>query len=233
MATIPYNDAMAERHLPNSHAPKRATRQDGDQTRAQLLDVAGRLFAERGYLGTSSKDICLAAGVNMAAVNYHFGSRDGLYGAVLVEAHRQVVSEESLLAFARAEGDPRDRVRSLIAHFVAQAKRGEESWGFRVVLRELMAPSPMASTLVDLAIAPKAGIVRGLLASLLRLPADHPTVQRAVLMTVVPCIAMLLGPEGLRSSVLPALSPTSEGLVDDIATFVLAGLDALARPATP
>jgi len=219
---------MAERHFPNSHGSKRGTRQDGDSTRAHLLDVAGRLFAERGYLGTSSKDICLEAGVNMAAVNYHFGSRDGLYGAVLVEAHRQVVSEESLLAFAKADAPPRERIRALIAHFVAQARRGAESWGFRVVLREIMAPTPMANTLVDVAVAPKAGIMSGLMAALLDLPPDHPTVQRAVMMTIVPCITMLLGPEGLRTRVLPGLSPQSEGLADDMTIFVLAGLDALA-----
>jgi hypothetical protein len=49
-----------------------------------------------------------------------------------------------------------------------------------------------------------------------------------MMMTIVPCITMLLGPEGIRTTVLPALNPTSEGLVDDMTTFVLAGLDALA-----
>ncbi len=219
---------MADQHLPKSHAAKRAPRQDGENTRSHLLDVAGRLFAVHGYLGTSSKEICLRAGVNIAAVNYHFGSRDGLYGAVLVEAHRQVVSQESLLAFVQSDLGPRDKLRGLISHFVAQAGQGEKSWGFRVVLREMMSPSPMASTLINEAIAPKAGIVAGLMAGYLDLPLTHPAVQRGMMMTIVPCITMLLGPESLRTTVLPALNPTSEGLVEDMTTFVLAGLDALA-----
>lgn len=219
--------SMTDPHLPKSHATKRVTRQDGDQTRSHLLDIAGRLFAEHGYLGTSSKEICLRAGVNMAAVNYHFGSRDGLYGAVLVEAHRQVVSQESLLTFVQSDLAPRDKLRSLIAHFVAQAALGEKSWGFRVVLREMMSPSPMAPTLINEAIAPKAGIVAGLMAGYLDLPVTHPAVQRGMMMTIVPCITMLLGPESLRTTVMPALNPSSEGLVEDMTTFVLAGLDAL------
>lgn len=209
-------------------APRRATRQDGESTRAQLLDVAGRLFAEHGYLGTSSKEICLRAGVNMAAVNYHFGSRDGLYQAVLIEAHRQVVSVEDLATFAAADRPPREKLRGLVAHFVTQARLGEQSWGFRVLLREIMAPSPFVNTLIEEAVAPKAGIVSRLMAEYLGLPADHPAVQRSLMMTIFPCIALLIAPQVLRDKVLPALGPNAPGLLEDMTTFLLAGLDALA-----
>lgn len=212
---------------------RRASRQDGESTRAQLLEVAGRLFAEHGYLGTSSKEICLRAGVNMAAVNYHFGSRDGLYGAVLVEAHRQLVSVEDLAAFARSERPPRDKLRALIAHFVTQARLGDKSWGFKVVLKEVMAPSPLVNTLVEQAVAPKAGIVSRLMAEHLGLPAGHPAVQRGMMLTIFPCIALLIAPEGLRKNVLPALLPTSEGLLEDMTAFILAGLDALSAAHAP
>jgi TetR/AcrR family transcriptional regulator, regulator of cefoperazone and chloramphenicol sensitivity len=213
---------------PTPPAPRRGSRQDGETTRAQLLDVAGRLFAQHGYLGTSSKEICLRAGVNMAAVNYHFGSRDGLYEAVLVEAHRQVVSVEELEAFARSERPAREKLCALLAHFVTQAALGEKSWGFKVVLREVMAPSPFVSTLVEHAVAPKAAIVSRVMADYLDLPREHPAVQRGLMMTVFPCIALLIAPQGLREKVLPALQPTSAGLLEDMTTFVLAGLDALA-----
>ncbi len=214
--------------LPVSPTPQRSPRQDGETTRDTLLDVAGRLFAEHGYLGTSSKDICLRAGVNMAAVNYHFGSRDGLYAAVLVEAHRQVISQEELRALVASDQPAKDRVRGLMAHLVAQMGQDETSWGFKVVLREVMAPSPLASTLVDQAIVPKAGIVAGLIADCMGLPHDHPKVQRGLMMTVVPCIVLLLAPPGLREKALPALQPGSPDLADHMATFALAGLDALA-----
>jgi len=52
-------------------------------TRDRLLDVAERLFAERGFNAVSIRDITREAGANLGAINYHFGSKDGLIIAVL------------------------------------------------------------------------------------------------------------------------------------------------------
>src|SRR5690606_9030803 len=54
-------------------------------TRAQILDTAGRLFAQKGHENTSLREITAAAGVNLSSVNYHFGSKEGLIKAVLKE----------------------------------------------------------------------------------------------------------------------------------------------------
>ena len=62
--------------------PRRAkppTQAPGVETRARLLDVAESLFAERGYHGVSLREIVSAAGVNVAAAHYHFGSKDELF----------------------------------------------------------------------------------------------------------------------------------------------------------
>ena len=48
----------------------------------KILDAAERLFAERGFAETSLRTITTAAGVNLAAVNYHFGSKKDLIQAV-------------------------------------------------------------------------------------------------------------------------------------------------------
>src|SRR5690349_14132568 len=85
----------------------RTQRPDGSTTRQHILETAGQLFAERGFAESTSKEICTRAGTNMAAVNYHFGSRDGLYEAVLIEAHRQLVSMDELITLASEAGDPR------------------------------------------------------------------------------------------------------------------------------
>lgn len=50
------------------------------------LDVAGRAFAARGYAAATSKEICERAGGNLAAVNNHFGGKQGLYRSVLAKA---------------------------------------------------------------------------------------------------------------------------------------------------
>ena len=48
----------------------------------RILDTAVELFAEKGFEHASVRDITQAAGVNLAAINYHFGSRDELIHAV-------------------------------------------------------------------------------------------------------------------------------------------------------
>lgn len=53
-----------------------------DATRRALLDAAERLFAESGLEGASVRDITKAARANLGAINYHFGTKDGLIMAV-------------------------------------------------------------------------------------------------------------------------------------------------------
>jgi len=74
---------------------QRSSRSDGEVTRARIIDIAGRLFAQNGYGETTSKEISEQADINMAAINYHFGSRENLYLAVLEEADRRLVDLDS------------------------------------------------------------------------------------------------------------------------------------------
>ncbi len=56
----------------------------GQDTRERLLDAAEDLFAERGFEGTSMRAITSAAASSLSAVNYHFGSKEGLLRATLM-----------------------------------------------------------------------------------------------------------------------------------------------------
>ena len=56
---------------------------DGGDTKSRILDAAEELFMEHGFEATSLRLITTAAGVNLAAVNYHFGSKEELFQAVL------------------------------------------------------------------------------------------------------------------------------------------------------
>ncbi|MBT2323277.1 TetR/AcrR family transcriptional regulator [Variovorax paradoxus] len=208
---------------------KRAPRPDGAATRLHLLETAGQVFAERGYADATSKEICERAGTPMASVNYHFGSREALYEEVLVEAHRQIVSVDELVEMTRSLGDPRQKLRALLAHMLAPSSREAAPWGFRVVLREVMSPGPLAPALVEKAVRPKAKLLLGLIAEILALPPDHPAVQRALVFSVLPCIVLLVAPKEIPRKVLPAIAKDSAGLFEDLMRYMLAGLDALAR----
>ena len=95
-----------------------------DETRQRLLDAAGPLFAEQGLKATTVRVICDRAGVNLAAINYHFRDKMGLYREVLQLAidELQAVTVE---AKQKGEGcSPDEKLRRFI-HIHRDAETGE------------------------------------------------------------------------------------------------------------
>lgn len=72
-------------------------------TPARLLDAAVELFAQRGFAGTSIRDIAERAGANVAAGHYHYGSKEGLYLEVLRAQFAEVRAELERRGVARPE----------------------------------------------------------------------------------------------------------------------------------
>jgi AcrR family transcriptional regulator len=68
-------------------------------TKDKLMDAAEKLFARSGFHGASVRDITAAAGVDLALVNYHFGSKEKLLAAIL-ERRGRVLNEERLQRLA-------------------------------------------------------------------------------------------------------------------------------------
>ena len=59
-------------------------------TKQRIMDCASELFARYGYNGTSIRDIAQSCEVNVASINYHFGSKHNLYWALVQSAHDQI-----------------------------------------------------------------------------------------------------------------------------------------------
>jgi AcrR family transcriptional regulator len=211
-----------------STPPARASRSDGQVTREQLLATAGAVFAECGYAQTTSKAICERAKANVAAVNYHFGSKDGLYEAVLSEAHRQLIDMDDLSAWASRPGPAKERLGFVLGQILnmASAKNG---WAFPVLLREMMSPSPVMPALALKTVRPKAQILIGLVAEVMALPPDHPSLQRCVFFCIIPCMLSAIAPPALKSTVLPAMTRDVDAFLSDLLTFAFAGMEAVAR----
>ncbi|MCG8590405.1 MAG: TetR family transcriptional regulator [Proteobacteria bacterium] len=76
----------------------------GEETRERLLDAAEELFAHRGISNTSLRMLTRAADVNLAAVHYHFGSKEGLLDSV-VERRAGPVNRARLEALDRVEAE--------------------------------------------------------------------------------------------------------------------------------
>lgn len=89
-------------------------------TRERLVAAAERLFAEKGVVGASLRDITTAAGANLAAVNYHFGSKEGLLRAVL-EARLGPINQSRLELLDQLEAKGKVTVESLLDAFIRPA----------------------------------------------------------------------------------------------------------------
>ncbi|MBS0448427.1 MAG: CerR family C-terminal domain-containing protein [Proteobacteria bacterium] len=208
-------------------ASVRAARSDGQETKRALLAAAGPLFAQKGYARATAKEICQQAGADLAAVNYHYGGKDGLYQAVLVEAHAQLVTIEELQAIAAQKGSAKARLENVLRLFMSRMQAGGRGWGLQVLMHEIFAPSDQAPPAVRKAVLPKARIVMGLIAGVLGLPPGHPAVQRATALVVMPCVMLLVVPAQVRRIVLPAISKDPQAMVDDLYAYVFAGLAAI------
>ena len=118
----------------SKRAPR--SRMTGTQRRAQLVDVARRLFAEKGFEGTSIEEIAARAEVSKPVVYEHFGGKEGIY-AVVVD--REIQSLTGALSGAlEVGGHPKALVERTTLALLGYIETNED--GFRILVRD----SPVA-----------------------------------------------------------------------------------------
>ncbi len=96
-----------------------------DQTRTAILNAAEQLYAERGFSDVTLRDIVAAASVNLAAVNYHFGSKDELIAELFV-TRSIATNRERLKELKAAEdaGTGRASIEAVLRALVGPTLRG-------------------------------------------------------------------------------------------------------------
>jgi TetR/AcrR family transcriptional regulator, regulator of cefoperazone and chloramphenicol sensitivity len=212
-------------------------RTDGAATRAQILEAAGLVFAQKGFDRATAKEIAERSGSNSAAVNYYFGGFEGLYAEVLVEAHRRLLSYDEMAAIAHAETSPEDKLRQLIRLAVSATQGSAASaWGLRVLSREFLSPSPVFHVLQDREILPKRQLIFEIVAGVLGRPAGDPVVARCCLSIMAPVAMLLIADPKVTARAFPELNPdkaAAEALTDHLVRFSLAGLSAVAAALDP
>src|SRR5487761_2720418 len=92
-----------------------------DHTRGAILTAAERLYADRGFADVTLRDIVAAADVNLAAVNYHFGSKDELIVSRSLATNRERLNE---LKSAEAAGGGRSGIDAILRALVGPTLRG-------------------------------------------------------------------------------------------------------------
>jgi AcrR family transcriptional regulator len=201
---------------------------DGRPTRARVLETAGEIFAEKGFDRTTSKEICARAGANVAAVNYYFGSIDGLYAAVLDEAQTRFITYDAIAAAVASKSGAQAKLRALIALAVKRLlSSGASSWAMRVIAREMAAPSPAFMALRQREILPRALLMKSLVSEIVKLPPDHPAVARAALSIIAPFVMLSIADHTILERAFPSLlldDGGADALADHLYRYAMAGL---------
>lgn len=207
-------------------------------TREKILDAAERLFAEHGFAGTSHREITAEAGVNLAAVNYHFGSKEELFLEV-VRRRLEPVNRRRVEMLEEAERRSGvARIEDIARAFVEPVVEARSEEGKPGVLPQLMArvvgePGGWAEKLLPVVFA---GVAARFLASLAR---AMPEVRREDLLWGLVFSAGVLSHYLLLGDLIrrvaggaPGAEAAGSETVERMVSYITAGLKAQ-RSAAP
>ena len=145
---------------PLNAPPEEARRQraDGAQSRERLLLAAMRLFAELGFARTSTREIALAAGTNIASISYYFGDKAGLYRAAFQEPAPKPQRDPAV--FTRPGITLREALFAFYGMLLAPLKQGDLArLSMRLWYREMLEPTGIWQEEIDNGIMPaRAGL---------------------------------------------------------------------------
>ncbi len=118
---------------------------DSPDYRAKICEVAETLFAERGFDGTSIREIAEQTGATKALIYHYYQSKEALYLSLLEKEVSRVVAK--LETIAASDGDPEDKIRNVVQVFLEQYRAHPQ--GFQLVQRAIDDHSPTAHTLAE------------------------------------------------------------------------------------
>ena len=212
-----------------------AARASQRDTRQRVLDAASALFAERGFHGTTARDIAERAGVNLAAAHYHFGSKETLYLDVLraqfdaitaaLERRGARLAAGARPARAELEGLLRARITAMLEVLLGPPP----GLHGMLMMREMCDPSAALPHIVSQFIEPMKRETEDIIA-LLEPTLPRPDVERCAFSIVGQVFAYRTQLEMLRH-LYPRWRFDRAGLAaaaEHIAAFSLGGMRALA-----
>ncbi len=195
--------------------------------RDRLLEAAGEVFAERGFRGTTVREICKRAATNVATVNYYFGGKEKLYSAVLQyslsAAMKKYPPDLGLTDKATAQEHLRAFVLSLVLRLL---DKGRPAWHGRLMAREMAEPTFALDRLVDEVIRPLYGRLESIVGALLGRRASREEIRLCAQSIIGQCVH-----QGRARAVIARLYPEQrysqngvKALADHITRFSLGAL---------
>jgi AcrR family transcriptional regulator len=199
-----------------------------DETRRQLLEAAGEVFAEVGFRDATVREICRRAGANIAAINYHFGDKETLYLEVLRYSHGKTLEKYPPLPGVAENAPPEKKLRAFIHSMLLRMfDKGPTAWHGKLMSREMIEPSGALDSLVEERIRPMVEQLWKIVAEILDCPVNDERVRLCSLSVVSQCVfynhcrpvVQRLFPDKL-----PQDAESIEHLADHVTKFSLAAM---------
>lgn len=203
-------------------------------TRAALIEAAAPLFGAQGFEATRTREIADKAKANVSAINYHFGSKMGLYQAVIKKQSEAMNDSFPLETDSVRGGDPASRLHWLVLNMLRRALSNCDD-RLKVCLREFVEPTEALDFLVKEIVSQQFGIMQAVVSAVLGREALEEELHRFTVSVVSQCFYYgLAEPLLTRLGVgIPQTDAEIEALAEHITRFSLAGLRASARSAEP
>jgi len=201
------------------------------KTRERILSAATDVFTEHGFQKTTIREICARAGVNVAAVNYHFGSKENLYKEVCLRAlglsDRAPRHGQDLPSSAPPQQQLERFIRSFLFEVLDQSK---QPFAGKIMVWEMREPSGVFEFIIDEVIKPHHERLCDIVSAILGPGADVETVKQCVFSIVGQCLHYRYGRKTMQR-LYPDLPLTPEGIdriASHITRFSLAALRGIA-----
>jgi AcrR family transcriptional regulator len=199
-------------------------------TRERLLEAAGQVFAEAGFRAATVRDIVRKAGANVAAVNYHFRDKEGLYAAVLEHFAHAAVAKHPAHGGLAADASPEEQLHAFVRALLLRVfDQGHQSVHGRLMAREMIEPTRALDRIVEQVIRPMYGRLCGIVKALVGPRASLAQIEACAKSVVGQCLfykhcgAVLERLDGRR----PDLRDL-DALADHVVAFSLHGIRGLA-----
>lgn len=205
----------------------KAQRSDGIDARKRLLLTALKLFAEKGFSQTSTREIALAANANIGAISYYFGDKAGLYRAVFTEPIGS--SKDDIPLYDQPHFSLRESLEGFFDSFLEPMKQGElVQHCVRLHNREMIEPTGMWAQEVEQGIKPAHKAMVSVLCRHLKLAqADDDLLQLVFAIAALPLqmllcrdVFMAIAPQLVNS---PAAIDRAAARMADFAEYMVAG----------
>lgn len=194
-------------------------------TQLALIEAAAPLFAKDGYEGTKTRDIADKAKANVSAINYHFGSKMGLYQAVIRKQAEETHETFPLETDAIRQESPEKRLHWLVHNLLRRILTSQHDRG-KICAREFVEPTEALDYLVKEVVSQQFDIMRSVVAAVLNRETTQDELNRFCVSVVCQCFDYgMAEPMLTRLGVkIPETEDEINELADHIVRFSLAGL---------